>query len=93
MKTATAIISMRTLYQITRNIGSRKPGGNDVIRESDGQLKHSHQGRRARWTEYFKERYYGPMLVPLSETMQDDSSPSSEMEVLSEVRSTKTLVC
>ena len=72
MEKAFATGDNRTLFQLIRSTGSRKPGVSETITEKDGSVIHSQQRRLERWAEHFGEQSNQP---PATESVQKPSEP------------------
>lgn len=84
---ASSIGDCRSHYQTIGNAGSRKPNLNGVIKQSDDSVIHFQEHRLGPWVGQFG---YSAMtldlpLMPTSESLQIDTSPPSEMEVIREL--------
>lgn len=79
------------IYRLIRNTGPQKPSLSKMTGKSDGTLIHPEQRRMSRWEEHVRKQFSWPTATPgnpfmsASESLQVDTSPSSEMEIAREI--------
>ena len=92
LEKAAAIGNSRRLFRLIKETGPRKPGMSDLIKEANGSWIHSQNRRIERWAEHFKGQFTWPAAsaaIPTSVsniTLEVNTAPPSEQEVLREVR-------
>ena len=94
MKKAFASGDCRSLFQLIRSTGSRKPNVSDVIKEKVGTTVYSQKRRLERWAEHFSEQFNWPqsqeyIQMETEPSWNVDLSPPSVQEVRHEIQRLK----